>query len=421
MAFKKANKYECKLRMALLGPAGSGKTYTALKLASFLGEKIAVIDTEKGSASKYSDIFEFDVDELEIFSADRYIDAIKEAENMKYDVLVIDSLSHAWSGKGGILDFVEIEKTKSRTQNSFTDGWRKATPKHNELVEKMLRSSLHLIVTMRVKMEYVIEEDEKTHKKVPKKIGLAPVQRNDLEYEFDIVGDMDLENNFIESKTRCHTLKGKVFPEPGKDLADIISAWLKGESRPDIPILNQPKPEQNKAPSGNGGNGNGGNGGNGNHKNDPMPLSIGQILNLYLKLKLNTSPSVYKAYLCKLYQIDDAAKLSNDQLGKQKIILENIKSDIDKQSFEARVKGQAQGENKQPVQANKLLDEVEAKIKKFTEGEGITREVFLDANGIDDLSALPDAQLKVLSDQLDEYIAGQSPDTQKEIAEAFNE
>lgn len=223
-SFQKATKRQAKLRMALIGPSGSGKTYTALKIATRLGERVAVIDTERGSASKYSDLFPFDVLELETFSPLTYVEAIKAAEAAGYDVLVIDSLSHAWMGKEGALEQVDRAQKRSQSSNSFA-AWRDVTPMHNALVDAMLQSRLHLIGTMRAKTEYVIEQNEKG-RSVPRKVGMAPVQRDGLEYEFDVVGDMDLDNNFLVSKTRCPALAGAVVSKPGDALADVLKSWL---------------------------------------------------------------------------------------------------------------------------------------------------------------------------------------------------
>lgn len=222
--FTKATKKQSKLRMALIGPSGSGKTYTALKVGTGLGGKIAVIDTERGSASKYADLFEFDTLNLETFSPLTYVEAIKAADAAGYDVLVIDSLSHAWMGKEGALEQVDKAAKRSQSGNSYT-AWRDVTPMHNALIDAMLQSRCHIIGTMRTKTEYVIEQNERG-KSVPKKIGLAPVQRDGLEYEFDVVGDMDAENNFVVSKTRCPALAGAVIQKPGQEVADTLKAWL---------------------------------------------------------------------------------------------------------------------------------------------------------------------------------------------------
>lgn len=210
--------------MALIGPSGSGKTMSALAIASHLGNSIAVIDTEHGSASKYADIYQFDACELQSFHPQQYINAIQAAENAGYDVLIIDSLSHAWMGKDGALELVDRAAKRSPSSNSFA-AWRDVTPLHNKLVEAMLSANCHLIVTMRAKTEYVMEVNEKG-KTVPRKVGLAPVQRDGLEYEFDICGDMDLDNNLIISKSRCPALSTAVIPKPGEDLALTLKQWL---------------------------------------------------------------------------------------------------------------------------------------------------------------------------------------------------
>ncbi len=229
--FKKATKKQAKLRLAFVGPAGSGKTYSALEVASHLGGRIAVLDTERGSASKYAGIFQFDALEPESFSPDTYVEAIKAAEGAGYDVLVIDSLSHAWMGKDGALELVDQAAKRSKSGNSFA-AWREVTPKHNALVDAMLGARLHIIATMRAKTEWVIVENDKG-KKEPKKLGLAPIQRDGLEYEFDVVGDLDHDNSFVVSKSRCPALTGKVIHRPGTELAETLRAWLTdGEEAP---------------------------------------------------------------------------------------------------------------------------------------------------------------------------------------------
>ena len=225
MQFQKATKKQSRLRLALIGPSGSGKTYTALILATALGNKVALIDTERGSASKYSDLFGFDVLELERFSPATYIEAIHAAEQAGYEVLVIDSLSHAWIGREGVLEIVDRETMRSQSKNAFSEGWRKASPEHNKMVDAIIQSSVHVIATMRAKTEYIVEVNDKG-KSVPRKVGLAPIQRDGLEYEFDVVADMDLDNNLIISKTRCSALTGALIPKPTAELAGTLKAWL---------------------------------------------------------------------------------------------------------------------------------------------------------------------------------------------------
>jgi AAA domain-containing protein len=223
ITFRKATKAQSRLRMALTGPSGSGKTYSALAIGQHLGSKLAVIDTERGSASKYADEFQFDVLELENFAPNNYVEAIHAAEEAGYDVLIIDSLSHAWMGKGGALEQVDKAAAKSQSKNSYF-AWRDVTPQHNALVDAMLRSKCHVIATMRAKTEYLIENVN--GKQTPTKVGLAAIQRDGIEYEFDVAADINLQHQFIPSKTRCKALDGAVIDLPGKQVADILNAWL---------------------------------------------------------------------------------------------------------------------------------------------------------------------------------------------------
>ncbi|MBW3636575.1 MAG: ATP-binding protein [Armatimonadetes bacterium] len=225
MTFQKATKKSARLRMALIGVAGAGKTYTALSIASHLGDKIAVLDTERGSASKYSDLFEFDVMEPETFSPKTYIDAIEAAESAGYDVIILDSLSHAWAGKDGALELVDRASRRAQSGNNF-GAWRDVTPLHNAMVDTIIGAKIHIIATMRAKTEYVQEKDPKTGKTSVRKVGMAPVQRDGLEYEFDVVADIDSENNLVVGKTRCPAIAGAVFNKAGKDIALRLKNWL---------------------------------------------------------------------------------------------------------------------------------------------------------------------------------------------------
>jgi hypothetical protein len=224
--FAPASKRAGKLRMAIDGPAGSGKTYTALSIASALATPVALVDTEHGSASKYADIFDFAVLELDSFHPERYMEAIGAAEAGGFGTLILDSLSHAWSGKDGVLELVDRAAKRSNSGNSFT-AWKDVTPTQNALIERILASKLHIIVTLRVKTEYVIQTNEKGRQE-PKKVGLAPVQRDQLEYEFDVYGRLDNDNTMVITKTRCPALAGGVIPRPGAELAHTLSDWLSG-------------------------------------------------------------------------------------------------------------------------------------------------------------------------------------------------
>jgi nucleoside-triphosphatase THEP1 len=224
MGFKKATKAAAKLRLGLIGPAGSGKTMTALRIAHGLGGRVAVIDTERGSASLYSGEhgLDFDVLELETYEAEKFIQAIAQAEQAGYDVLIIDSLSHAWAGKGGILEFVD--KAAKRSGGGSFSGWRDATPLHNQLVDAILGAKLHIICTLRSKVEHVIEQvNGRTQ---VRKVGLQPVQRDGLEYEFTVVGDVTQDHELIVTKTRAAWLKDQIIREAGEELGKQLAAWL---------------------------------------------------------------------------------------------------------------------------------------------------------------------------------------------------
>jgi hypothetical protein len=231
--FTKAERKKAKLRLALCGPSGSGKTYSALLIATGLapGGKIALVDTENGSGELYSDLADYDVATLRPpFMPDRYMSLIRAAEQSVYDVLIIDSLSHAWVGEGGILDMHDRATQASRTQNSFA-AWREVTPQHNALVETMLGADLHIITTLRTKTAYDMVDDGNGKKK-PVKIGLAPVQREGVEYEFTTVLDMGVEGHVATaSKDRTRLFDGRHFV-PSKATGEAFLEWLEGGKDP---------------------------------------------------------------------------------------------------------------------------------------------------------------------------------------------
>jgi hypothetical protein len=232
LKIEKATKVQRKLRMSLMGPSGSGKTFTALKFAKELaeGDKVVLIDTERQSASLYSDLFNFDVINLPSSEPELYMEAIALAREAKAKVLVIDSLSHAWMGEGGVLD-----RVNAASGNKFTDGWGKiGTPLQNKLINAILDAPMHVITTMRVKTEYVVEQNDRG-KSAPKRVGLSAVQRDGVEYEMDIVGNMSIDNVLTIEKTRMADLSGKIIPKPDGQLAKQILDWLNaGEAAPNV-------------------------------------------------------------------------------------------------------------------------------------------------------------------------------------------
>ena len=225
--FAPATKEQAKARIALDGPSGSGKTWTALAVATVLAGdgKVALIDTERGSASKYSDDFTFDTLQLHTFEPATLCDALAAAGAAGYAVTIVDSLSHFWMGKGGMLQQVD-NAAKRSGGNSFA-GWKDARPMEQAMIDALLAYPGHVIVTMRTKTEWVIEQNDRG-RNVPRKIGTKPEQREGIEYEFDVVGDLDLDNTLIVSKTRCSALSGAVLRKPGAEFAETIKTWLDG-------------------------------------------------------------------------------------------------------------------------------------------------------------------------------------------------
>jgi hypothetical protein len=238
MAFVKATKNKLKARVALDGPSGAGKSLSSLYLARALAGpdgKIAAIDTERGSLRLYSDKVDFDVLELTPdtdggFSPVNYVKAIKEAEKASYDVIVIDSLTHAWEGEGGALDMVD--QAAARIKGNSYAAWRNVTPMHRELFDTILQSKCHIVATMRSKMDYIMEKDG--DKTTITKVGLAPIQRAGTEYEFTLVGDMDVQHKLIITKSRCDMMADKVVTKPGVEFWIPFVEWLdSGEKAPD--------------------------------------------------------------------------------------------------------------------------------------------------------------------------------------------
>lgn len=257
--FTRATKRKSRARITIDGPAGSGKTYTALIAATVLAEggKIAVIDTERGSASLYSDKFSFDVLELTEFSPALYTQAIDAAEKAGYAVIVIDSLSHAWEGEGGAIDLKDAASVRNKG-NDWT-AWRDVTPLHRRLVDAMLQSPAHVITTMRSKMDYV-QEKTSEGKTIVRKVGMAPVQRPGMEYEFTIVCDMDIDHHISISKSRCELMADKVAHKPGPEFWTPFRDWLNSGdaapiTAPVAPIVTAPPSVPAPTPS----NGNGSN------------------------------------------------------------------------------------------------------------------------------------------------------------------
>jgi len=225
MEIRKAQRKQAKIKMALQGASGTGKTYSALLLASGITDynKIAVIDTENHSADLYAHLGEYNVLQLsKPFTPERYIKAIEVCETAEMDVIIIDSITHEWDGSGGILDL-----HGNMAGNSFAN-WSKITPRHNAFVQKILESGCHIISTIRTKTDYTLTD--KNGKMVPEKVGLKGIQRDGIDFEFTIVFDLDIKHNASASKDRTGLFmdksEGIITPGYGKRILQWCNAGV---------------------------------------------------------------------------------------------------------------------------------------------------------------------------------------------------
>jgi hypothetical protein len=229
IVIRKAERKRAKLRLALCGPSGAGKTYSAIDIAVGLGGKIGMIDTENGSGDLYADRADYSITELgPPYTPARYIEIIKEYEADGFNILIIDSLTHAWAGEGGILDMADAASKAMKSGNSFA-AWRHITPEHNKLVNAILQSKMHIIATIRAKPDYDTSKDDKG-KTVIQKLGLAPIQREGIDYEFTTVLDLSIDGHIAKaSKDRTGIFDGK-FITPSPETGKILLEWLNSGS-----------------------------------------------------------------------------------------------------------------------------------------------------------------------------------------------
>lgn len=249
MQFTKATRKKAKLRLALTGPSGSGKTLGALMIAKGLGGKLAVLDTEHGSASLYAEPMQlsdgsvftppvFDVLELAPpYSPERYIQAINAAQAAGYDVLLIDSTTHEWSGSGGCLEINDTLAAAKFRGNSWS-AWNETTPRHRAFIDAMLQADMHIVATGRSKTE-TAQTEENGRKKVVK-LGMKTEQRDGFEYEFTAVLDIVHDGHYASaSKDRTGLFVGNPAPITEKTGADLL-AWLeKGAAPPPKPTMDE--------------------------------------------------------------------------------------------------------------------------------------------------------------------------------------
>lgn len=244
MQFTKATRKKARLRLALTGPSGSGKTLGALMIAKGLGGRWAVLDTERGSASLYSQpvklrdgsIFtppEFDVLELAPpFAPERFIEAIHAAEAAGYDGLLIDSATHEWSGSGGCLE-INDELAKAKYRGNTWSAWNETTPRHRDFIDAMTQSPMNIIATGRSKTE-TAQSEENGRKKVVK-LGMKTEQRDGFEYEFTVVLDLVHDGHYATaSKDRTGLFIGDPKPISEATGAALLE-WLEtGDAGPDV-------------------------------------------------------------------------------------------------------------------------------------------------------------------------------------------
>lgn len=224
MQIRKAVRKKAKLRLGIVAPSGAGKTYSALLISFGLGGKVGMIDTENGSGDLYANLGDYDIINITApYTVQKYREAIRAFEEAGHSTIIIDSLSHAWAGEGGLLD--KQGKIADSGKGSSYSAWRTVTPEHNALVESILQSPCHVIATMRAKQEYVQEKDDRTGKTTIKKVGLAPVQRDGMEYEMSIVLDIDINHVAHATKDRTSLLDGQYFTVT-RDTGRQLLNWL---------------------------------------------------------------------------------------------------------------------------------------------------------------------------------------------------
>lgn len=214
--------------IALTGPANAGKTYTSLAMATGMGTNIGVCDTERGRASHYARIFPFKHLRMPDFRPQTLVRALAVGAREGIDVMVIDSGTHYWSGRGGVLEQVDRTTNASASKNAFTSGWKNIKPVEHEMWDAIMAYPGHVIMTLRVKTAYELVPAKNGGGMEPKKIGLKPDQRADAEYEFDFVGDLDMDHTLTVSKCSYPGLfdSGERIELPNTETGNRIVQWL---------------------------------------------------------------------------------------------------------------------------------------------------------------------------------------------------
>ena len=220
---RQASRKKAKIRLGLSAISGGGKTYSALLIAKGLAhgdfKKVAVIDTENGSADLYSHLGAYNVFTLKApFTPEKYVEAIKICETANMEVIIVDSITHEWDGVGGILNIAD-----SMTGNSYTN-WAKITPRHNAFIQSILQSDCHMITTVRRKQDYEMTTNS-NGKLVPQKVGLKEVTREGFEYELTVNLELDTKHNASCSKDRTGLFVGKPDFVPTEETGKSLLEW----------------------------------------------------------------------------------------------------------------------------------------------------------------------------------------------------
>lgn len=223
---RKAQRRAAKIRLGLASPSGGGKTYSALLIAKGLAgswDKVAIIDTENGSADLYSHLGDFNVLQLTApYHPENYIDAIRECEQAGMEVIIIDSITHEWSGVGGCLELQQIATERQRIKNTYT-AWKEVTPRHQKFIDAILQSNCHIITTVRSKTDYLQVDHE--GKKSIQKVGMAQVTRDGFEYELTVSLELDVNHYAVTSKDRTCLFEGKPSFIPSEKTGEMLKEW----------------------------------------------------------------------------------------------------------------------------------------------------------------------------------------------------
>ena len=236
---RKATRQKAKIRLGISAVSGGGKTYSALLIAYGITkdwDKIALIDTENGSGDLYAHLGSYGVLPLQApYTPESYIKAIKACEDAEMEVIIIDSITHEWDGKGGILEI-----SNSMAGNSYTN-WAKLTPRHQSFIDSILQSKCHIITTVRRKQDYEMTTNS-MGKLVPQKVGLKEVTREGFEYELTLNLELDTTHNATVSKDRTNLFAGQPQFIPSIETGEAIRNWCEmgiEPLKPELPFLKQ--------------------------------------------------------------------------------------------------------------------------------------------------------------------------------------